>query len=284
MKWLAVAILALSGGLDRQCMAEVGCPQVEIEANVRVAHSELTLADLLAVGSCAPARQAAAEISLGSAPRLGKTRVLDGQEIRRRIEALLRRIEVASEVAGQIPDRVAVRRAGGMKSCAEMAKFVLGNSSWPAGARGGKFSGEELDCAGAQSIPEDAGIELVRSSWNRPLRRREFAVRCARTEDCVPFLLWTRGNGGPGATGGGAALSSGVPSSREPHAEPSEALLVKPGQTVMLRWDQGGIRVVLPVTCLDGGGLGEHVRARLKNAARILPAEVLQDGTLRASL
>jgi flagella basal body P-ring formation protein FlgA len=52
----------------------------------------------------------------------------------------------------------------------------------------------------------------------------------------------------------------------------------------MLRWDQGGIRVVLPVTCLDGGGLGEHVRARLKSAARILPAEVLQDGTLRASL
>jgi hypothetical protein len=283
MKWLAVALLALSGGLARQCMAEGGCSQVELEANVRVAHSELTLADLLGVGTCARARRAAAEISLGSAPRLGKTRMLDGQEIRRLIEALLRRIEVASEVAGQIPDRVAVRRAGGMKSCVEMAKFVLGNSTWPAGAGGGKFSGV-LDCAAAQSIPEDAGIELVRSSWNRGLRRREFALRCVRPEDCVPFLLWTRWDGEPRATSRGAAFSSGVPLSHEPHAEPSEALLVKPGQTVMLRWDQGGIRVVLPVTCLDGGGLGEHVRARLKSAARILPAEVLQDGTLRASL
>jgi flagella basal body P-ring formation protein FlgA len=60
--------------------------------------------------------------------------------------------------------------------------------------------------------------------------------------------------------------------------------LVKPGQTAMLTWEQAGIRVVLPVTCLDAGGLGQFVRVRFKNAARTLWAEVIGESTLRASL
>jgi hypothetical protein len=283
MKWLAVATIALCGSLVRQCAAD-GCPRVGLAASVLVAHSELTLADLLADGTCARVRRAASEISLGQAPRAGRTRALHGQEIRGLIEALLQRIAVASEVAGQIPDRVMVRRAGAMKSCAEMAKFVFGVSSWPASAGGGTFSDMELDCAGSQSIPEDAEIELVRSSWNRALRRWEFALRCARPEDCVPFLLWTRGEGSLRAEPTGDAFASAIPLGHESHADQSRAVLVKPGETVMLRWDQGGIRVALPVTCLEGGGLGDRVRVRLKNATRILPAEVLRDGTLQASL
>jgi len=60
--------------------------------------------------------------------------------------------------------------------------------------------------------------------------------------------------------------------------------LVKPGQTATLTWEQAGLRIVLPVTCLDAGGLGEFVRVRFKNAARILRAEVMGKATLRASL
>jgi flagella basal body P-ring formation protein FlgA len=60
--------------------------------------------------------------------------------------------------------------------------------------------------------------------------------------------------------------------------------LIKPGQTATLRWDEGGIRIVLPVTCLDAGALGQTVRVQFKNARRILRAEILSDGTLRAGL
>ena len=62
------------------------------------------------------------------------------------------------------------------------------------------------------------------------------------------------------------------------------ALLVKPGQTVSLSWEQGGIRVILPVTCLEAGGLGQLVRVRLKNVARTLRAEVMSDGTVQVRL
>jgi flagella basal body P-ring formation protein FlgA len=60
--------------------------------------------------------------------------------------------------------------------------------------------------------------------------------------------------------------------------------LIKPGQTATLTWEQSGIRVVLPVTCLDGGGLGQLVRIRFKNGAQTLRAEVVGAGSLRAGL
>ena len=59
--------------------------------------------------------------------------------------------------------------------------------------------------------------------------------------------------------------------------------LVKPGQTATLTWEQAGIRAVLAVTCLDAGRLGQVVRVRFKNAARIMWAKVTGEGTLRAS-
>jgi flagella basal body P-ring formation protein FlgA len=63
-----------------------------------------------------------------------------------------------------------------------------------------------------------------------------------------------------------------------------ESLLVRPGQTATLIWDKGGIRVILPVTCLEAGARGQVVRVRLKNVVRTLRAEVMEDGTLQVRL
>jgi flagella basal body P-ring formation protein FlgA len=59
--------------------------------------------------------------------------------------------------------------------------------------------------------------------------------------------------------------------------------VVKPGQGATLVWEQGGIRAEFPVICLDRGGIGESVRARVKNGDRILRAEVVSEGRLRAT-
>ena len=290
MRWLVMAVIAASASLVGRCPGETGCSQVRLEASVRIAAPELTVADLLSPGACAPLRQAAAQISLGAAPRAGKARALDGLELRALLEAVRRRLGGTGEINGQIPDRVVVQGAGPMKSCAGITQFVLGQL-FPQIARGAeKLWGLELDCAGAQSIPEDADLKLLRSHWNVGLGRREFAVRCTRPEDCVPFLLWTveggksRGSLAPARTAPGDLSAFARSFSLESGVGRKGRLLVRAGQTATLRWDEGGIRAVLPVTCLDGGGSGQRVRVRLKNAARILQAEVLQDGTLRASL
>ncbi len=58
---------------------------------------------------------------------------------------------------------------------------------------------------------------------------------------------------------------------------------VRPGQTATLVWDGGGIRVAVPVTCLDRGSAGESVRARIVPSGTIVRAVVVQAGVLRAS-
>lgn len=60
--------------------------------------------------------------------------------------------------------------------------------------------------------------------------------------------------------------------------------MLKPGQSAMLRWDEGAIRIALPVICLEAAFPGQIVRVRVRNASRILKAQLLNDGTLRAGL
>jgi Chaperone for flagella basal body P-ring formation len=208
---------------------------------------------------------------------------LDRQQIRGLMAPLASPHDSSSpvDISWEVPDRIVVKRAGATKSCAELTRFLA------AAALQEKIAGttpdweREVDCAAAPAIPENAELAVVKTSWNGSLRRWEFRLHCLRTEDCVPFLLWIRktktaitGFSGLQPGGSGAEAKPGAISRP----------IVRPGQTATLVWDEAGIRVVLPVTCLDAGGLGQLVRVRFKSAPRVLRAEVLNDGTLRAIL
>jgi hypothetical protein len=239
------------------CRAEV-CAQVEVQARVEAAAGELTLADLLGRDSCLLFRNQAAQVKLGAVPRPGSMRVFAGGEVRRLLEGLGKAAVV------KIPERVVVERAGNTKSCREIAQFVAGESG------GGP---KDLHCAAAHGIPREASLELAKSGWNAAAKRWEFALRCVRPGACVPFLVWA-----PEEKALVAAVSAPA-ATREAAAE----RLVKRGQRATLTWDGAGIRIVLPVTCLDAGSRGQLVRVRI-NSLRTLRAEVLGDGTLRARL
>jgi hypothetical protein len=293
MKRLAmVLMIGVFAASSLPCRAEPACMEVAVEASVEAGPGELTLADLLGRGMCPQLREAAARVSLGAVPRPGSVRVLDGREVRRLVEAVAGTIGSVGKNGGMtIPPRVVVRRRGATKSCAEIARFVAGSVSSQDMANVTIRWREDLDCAGARGIAADAPLELTKSGWSEALGRWEFALRCARPEDCVPFLVWVQE---PKAAAGEVAATQGGASRRvNASAESSLRLraggsgverLVAPGQTATLTWDQAGIRVVVPVTCLDAGVLGQFVRVRLKNAERILRAEVVGAGTLRASL
>ncbi len=238
-------------------------------------------------------RDAAARVSLGVAPRAGSARVLDGRQIRQRLEELAAvslnlgaRLNLEKEISVQVPERIVVRRAGAMKSCAEIASLLAG----AAPTRGATIARgqwrEDLNCAAARDIAENAALELSKTAWNAASQRWEFTLRCARPEECVPFLVWTREEKMPPASdaqGGGGARSGKIREVAKGGGNGAERL-VKPGQTATLTWEQAGLRIVLPVTCLDAGGLGQFVRVRFKNAARTLRAEVMGKAILRASL
>lgn len=65
---------------------------------------------------------------------------------------------------------------------------------------------------------------------------------------------------------------------------PEVGPLVRAGETVMLVWEEAGIRLVIPAVCLDPGGLGQRVRARITGRGRIVPATVVSAGNVRTSI
>lgn len=285
MNWFRVALIAgVSASVSVLAVAEPVCTEVTVAASIEAAREDLTLADLLS-GVCPQLRKAAAQVSLGAAPRAGSVRVFDRVQVRGLLEELAGAGLSGKQISAiVIPERIVVRRGGGTKSCDEIARFVEDTAPpQKAGARSWKQ--QNLDCAGARAIPQAAPLELTQTTWNAALQRWEFSLRCGRAGDCVPFLVWSGES--KTADGGGkrhftfSTESSGYQSLVKAAAGEST---IKRGQTAILIWDQAGIRVVLPVTCLDAGRVGQVVRVQLKNGPRILRAEVVSEGMLRAAL
>jgi len=254
--------------------AAAACRGVELRARVEVGPGELSLADLLSAGNCPALYQAAAQVRLGAAPRAGSERVLEGQPVARQFERIFDAIktrgasvEATENLLAPVPERIVVRLAETMMPCAGVAQFLAGAVRDIGSDPGWQ---NDLHCGGAASLPAGAALELVKSGWNPLLGRWEFSLRCAGREECVPFLVWSEAKGEDF-------------SARAGRIRPEDAV-VKRGETATLTWDQGGIRVVLPVTCLEAGGIGQSIRVRLENAGRTLRAEVVGAGALRVRL
>lgn len=235
----------------------------QLRESVEVGAGNLSLADLLPPGECPGWYAAAAQVSLGAAPRAGMERVFEGAEIRGRLAALGARGGTFPAILPAAPERIVVRRAESEMTCADLARF-LQIVPWEASDPPGR---NDLHCSAR--VPAGAALELRKSSWNPLLRRWEFALRCRRAGECVPFLAWS-------AAGGGDAAN--------PASDPPQTWVVKRGETATLTWDEAGIRVVMPVTCLEAGRLGQSIRVRLENAARTMRAKVVGAGALRVSL
>jgi hypothetical protein len=288
MNWFRIAlIVGVFAVASVPIAAEPACTEMAVAASVEAVREDLTLADLLH-GAGPQLQEAAAQVSLGAAPRAGSVRVLDGIRVRAMLEEFAGAGFSEKQISAiVIPERIVVRRAGGTKSCTEIARFVVDAApSQNAGAPA--WEQKNLDCAAARAIPEAAPLELTQTAWNAALQRWEFSLRCARAGDCVPFLVWS---GEPAAVDGISrsrarrhfTLSTDSSGSHSSVGAAGE-LTIRRGQTATLVWDQAGIRVVLPVTCLDAGGVGQVVRVQLKNGPRILRAEVVSEGMLRAAL
>lgn len=268
--------------------AGAACADLHVKDSVEVTGSDLTLADLLSADACTPVRTVAAGITIGAAPLAGSPRVLERLQVRGWLEDLASasglKGEAKDEAVENIPAKIVVRRRLMKKSCAAIADLARRSLS-PAG----DLKLENLNCAAAQSVPESARLEITKSAWNPALQRWEFFLRCARIEDCIPFLVWTSAIPNHRTYHGEAAVLN-LSSSQKSFSEKSfdaysaNERLVRKGQTATLRWDQDGIGIVLPVICLDGGVLGQTVRVQIRNAGRILRAQILSDGTLRAGL
>ena len=266
-----------------------------MESAIALPPGKFTLADLLTAGACPALLQAAAAVTMGRAPLAGSTRVLEGDQVRALMEAVVAHLGngPSGPIPMQIPARITVRRAGSRAACADIRAELL--ASWERGRGHRPSQGEpgvgleeilsgEIDCAVGGRIQREAALQLGGAVWDPALRSWEVSARCVHAGDCVPFLV--RGHVRDD-------IPRGTPIFRMKYPVPDDAIgsnvaatppaSVKPGQKATLVWEEGGFRVTLRVICLDRGRLGESVRARVEGGARVLRAEVVGDGSLRVT-
>jgi len=105
------------------------CGRIEVRAQVEVPAGEVTLADILATGTCSAAVRSAARIRLGAAPLPGSPRVLRGDEVLALVERLENREEDFEVLSANIPERVTIRRAKSGNFCSDGAAHLAVLSS-----------------------------------------------------------------------------------------------------------------------------------------------------------
>jgi hypothetical protein len=270
-----------SHGLDGKS-ASAECA---VQAGVEVNDGEFSLADLLPPDICPGFRHLAARLLLGRSPLPGSTRVFSGEEIRTLIKKSL---SLGSETTNEpprvrVPERITVRRSGARLSCTEILGSITQASSLetPAAISAGSLA-PDADCGASGRIRQDAPIVVAKRLWNPAQGIWEITARCLQPQDCVPFLLRTRGNPLRADSPPGATVNKNSAGTKQSPLLGTS--MVRPGQSMTLLWDQDGIQVILHVTCLDRGGLGETVRARLQHGDRVLRATVMNAETLRMQL
>jgi len=271
---IALSVVALS--LHPPGAAGQSECQVTVPASVEVAAGGFSLADLLAPGACPELVRAAVPVRLGSAPAVGSARVLEGDDVRSRLRKL---VEASGTGAVRVermrvPERITVRRVGARASCADIGTQIL--AAMPAQPSGMMVPSQETDCGAAGRIPYGTRLELMRRVWDPVLASWDVSTRCVPRADCVPFLVRVRmRDPQQPIPASSASLRRDV--LRDAESQP----LVRRGQIVTLLWDQDGIRLVVPAVCLDPGGAGQRVRARISHSGRVVGAVVESRAMLR---
>jgi hypothetical protein len=308
---LIAACIAGFSVLPQVSLGQQAC-QVTVRARVEVASGEFSLADLLARDSCRELLRAAARLPLGSAPLAGSVRVFEASEVRVLLQKVTRSIRYSAggSTSMHVPERVTVRRAGARASCADIGRRIRESlDARPVAAEAGRhgtarpiadrvaarvvashdIAAHVIDCGVADRIPQGTPLELTRTVWAPALHSWEVSVRCVHPGDCVPFLMRVQDHNsapemGPSTQRITASSSpSGWPTGRAALNPSNAKPMVRPGEAVTLLWDEDGIRLVVPAICLDPGGAGQSVRARIAPGGRLVRAIVVRAGELRMS-
>jgi len=284
--WLVLALVLTS--TSRSPALQASCPRAVLQEQTAISGSQFSLADLFAPDTCPELLHIAAQVGAGVVPRVGSTRVIPALEIDRLLGTLDRLVENNRLRVGEFvtPDRVTVRRSSASMSCAEFSRAVMNaprtGSVSPLSSSPANFA--DIDCGPAERLPQNAKLEITKVVWDRGIRQWHLSVRCLPASDCVPFLVRVQGQ---------MPASSPVPDFRvtrlpaAPYSTPrssKNAATVKSGQKMTLLWEQSGIRMVVPVICLDAGAIGDSVRVRTKSGGRVLRAEVVNGAILRVRL
>jgi hypothetical protein len=238
--------------------------RIEVPIAVELHTEEFTFADLLPADTCAPFYRRASQVRLGKVPLEGIARILDGSDLRERLQSIARVSPGNFAVDTlNVPERITVTRSAIPASCEELINRVLPNPHQTAKI-------DNTHCGVATEVPANARLELAKKSWDPALRSWELVARCTDPKSCVPFFIRIPDDGEN-------KLSDLRHTTYRENAAPN--LVVHPGQRIEVIWNQSGLRLRLPGVAVEPGRTGDKVRVHLK-AGPVITAVVSSPGTL----
>jgi len=256
--------------------ADAACTNFALAAEQEIGGGPLTLAALLP--ACAPAEvvSAAERIALGAAPRAGVVRILQR-------EAILRAMEKSGLAAGafRIPAEVVVRRSGRRVSREEVLSVVRKALAKLGIACAEALRAEEIQFEANVQLPdESARLVVTQIEIDPALGRVRFRLHEQKASSVPPVFVTAalallgelRRKMETSGSGGGRV--------RRQSAGP---VLIRSGQVARIRMHSRDLEILVDVTPLESGRLGETIRVRLPDTGKILRAQVLSGGALEAS-
>jgi hypothetical protein len=270
---LGVAFLA--GAVCGASTNAARIPRIELMREVRVAGANILLSDLLPAGAAVSLRARAGEISLGTAPQPGNTRVLQRIGV---LEDLSPRGDVAAEIA--VPERIVVFRETRPITLQEVLSAIRNSLEHGGISATANLHPEDILLQTQVLVgPGDAGLQVLRSDFDAGLKRGRFLLWPSQDPKVLPFFVTVRfaGNSPLAAVRAVTKLSRTASKHDLQSAPPRSAkaeVLVSPGEQATLLLQSSALRMIADVVPLERGTMGQQVHVRVVDTGKIFSAQV----------
>jgi len=244
-------------------------------------HQEMIrLADLLPPATPPNLRQVAVQILLGRAPQPGSLRLLSREQVEQRLSES----GLPPSSCFLIPAQITVRRGGRALTQEQIRPVIARALAQRAGRSEELLSQQPLTLPSpAPLISETAELKIFQAHWDAARHQLEFLLRCSRRSDCAPFLVVVPLRADPLPTASGLKDQRPVPPPLPFPANRKPVFLARAGQPATLILERRGVRMTLPVVCLERGISGQQIRVRARSGRPIFHAEIVGPGQLHAS-
>jgi len=110
-------------------------------------------------------------------------------------------------------------------------------------------------------------------------------LRCRDHRACLPFYVLLTGAEKAGTRGQTLQPTSGISSEGRNATEVfAKQTLMHDGDPAILLFDNTGLRISLPVICLQSGSRGQTIRVESRDHKRFFKAKIVESGLLKATL
>lgn len=252
------------------CMGQAADQRIAaLQERVEINGETILLSDLLPREAREDLRSEAKRIRLGASPQPGSIRVLQREEV---LHRLLAQGWPLSSV--QVPKEITIARPAHEIDSAVLRASVsqyLKNRGWGTSEIP---EGQWLQSTVRISGTGSEELDVVAMEWDAVRRMWRFQVRCSDHGQCGRFVVW-------------AALPHKPSMVRETQGQTfptktGEASLTRPGERAILVLEKDGMRISMPVVCLERGVRQQQIRVRDLENRRTFLAEVTGERQLRA--